>query len=95
MAQYNVGDKVQKKSDNTIGVIKNFLNRGTSINYQIEFQNGTKAWIDETNLKPFENILDPLEMFQNRKFSGIESFKRIISYQRLIGGLTNIFYINE
>ena len=92
MAQYNVGDKVQKKSDNTIGVIKNSLNRGTSINYQIEFSNGTKAWIDESNLKPFENIMDPLEMFQNQNFSGIESFKRIISYQRLIGGLTNIFY---
>lgn len=92
MAQYNIGDKVQKKSDNTIGIVKNSLNRGTSINYQIEFQNGTRTWIDESNLKPFENILDPLEMFQNRKFSGIESFKRIISYQRLIGGLTNIFY---
>lgn len=90
---YEIGSKVYKITDsNKIGTIKNFINTLNGIRYQVLFENGEIIYLSEDILAPYEEINTPLESFINRQFGSIEDYRRILSYQRLNGELTNLFY---
>lgn len=89
---FNVGDKVKKITDGKIGTVKGSIRTINGIKYQIQFDNGESVYFSEDILQEYQEIKTPLEAFSNFQFSGIDDYRRIMSFQRLTGDLTNMFY---
>lgn len=89
---FQIGDKVKKITDGSIGVVKSSINTTNGIKYQIQFENGTAIYLSEDILQPYQEIKTPLEAFANCQFAGIDDYKRLMSFERLTGDLTNMFY---
>lgn len=89
---FNTGDKVQKITDGKVGTIKGSINTANGIKYQVQFDNGESVYLSEDILQEYQEIKTPLEAFSNFQFSGIDDYRRIMSFQRLAGNLTNMFY---
>ncbi len=88
---FNIGDKVQKITDGRIGVIKS-VNSFSDNHYQVLFDNSELVYVSVDILKPYQEIKTPLEAFSNFQFGGVDDYRRIMTFQRLAGGLTNMFY---
>lgn len=86
------GDKVKKRSDGSVGEIIDKINHASGIRYQVRLENGENVYISEDMLEPYQEIKTPLDAFQNFQFHGIDDYKRVMSFQRLNGDLTNMFY---
>lgn len=89
---FNTGDKVKKITDGKIGVIKGSVLTGNGTKYQVQFENGEAVYLSEDILQEYQDIKTPLEAFSNFQFNGIDDYRRIMSFQRLTGDLTNMFY---
>ena len=89
---YSNGDKVKKITDGLIGEIVNSINTPSGIKYQVRFFNGDTIYISEDILELYKEVQTPIEAFCNFQFDGIDDFKRVLSFQRLTGNLTNMFY---
>lgn len=89
---FDLNEKVQKITDGKIGTVKNIINTNTGKRYQIHFDNGESPYISEEILIHYNEIKTPTALFESQIFYGVESFKRIMSFQRLMGDLTNMFY---
>lgn len=89
---FNTGDKVKKITDGKIGVIKDSVLTGNGTKYQVQFENGEAVYLSEDILQEYQDIKTPLESFSNFQFNGIDDYRRIMSFQRLTGDLTNMFY---
>ena len=85
---FSIGDKVQKLTDGKVGTIKNII----SGKYQVIFEDSSAPYLSEEILQPYQEILTPLDAFTKCKFSGITDYRRTLSFQRLSGELTNMFY---
>ena len=86
------GEKVKKITDGRVGVIKNSIQTGNGLRYQVQFENGEAVYLSEDILQTYQEIKTPLEAFANFQFNGIDDYKRIMAFQRLTGDLTNMFY---
>lgn len=89
---FNTGDKVKKITDGRVGIVKGSIRTGNGVKYQIQFDNGETVYLSEDILQVYQEIKTPLEAFSNFQFSGIDDYRRIMSFQRLTGDLTNMFY---
>lgn len=89
---FNTGDKVKKITDGKIGTIKDFVLTSNGTKYHVQFENGESVYFSEDILQEYQEIKTPLEAFSNFQFNGIDDYRRIMSFQRLTGDLTNMFY---
>ena len=89
---FNKGDKVKKITDGSVCEIISYMNTPAGIKYQVKKLDGEIVYISEENLEPYQEINTPIEAFQNFQFNGIDDYRRVMSFQRLNGGLTNMFY---
>lgn len=89
---FSIGDKVKKITDGKIGTIKNSVLTSNGTKYQVQFENGEIIYLSDEILQKYEEIKSPLESFSNFQFSGIDDYRRVMSFQRLTGDLTNMFY---
>ncbi len=89
---FNIGDKVKKITDGRVGIVKNTIQTGNGLKYQIQFDNGEAVYLSEDILESYQEIKTPLEAFSNFQFDGIEDYKRVMVFQRLTGDLTNMYY---
>ena len=89
---FNDGAKVQKITNKQVGVIKSSIALNSGIQYQVQFDNGSVVYLSEDMLEPYEEIMNIRDAFCDQQFSGIDSFKRTMTFQRLTGDLTNMFY---
>lgn len=89
---FNTGDKVKKITDGKIGTIKGSVLTSNGTKYQVQFENGESVYLSEDILQEYQEIKTPLEAFSNFQFNGIDDYRRIMSFQRLTGDLTNMFY---
>ena len=89
---FNIGDKVTKITDGKTGSIKNSMLTANGIKYQVQFDNGEAPYLSEDILEKYQEIKTPLEAFSNFQFRGIDDYRRLMSFERLKGELTNMFY---
>jgi len=89
---FSIGDRVQRKYDGKVGIIKSTINYSEGLRYQVQLENGPTVSVPEDQIVLFEEIPSEIELFQNGQFYSIDYFKRILSYQRVMGDLTNMFY---
>lgn len=89
---FGKGDKIKKITDGTYGEIISSLKFSTGIRYQVKLNTGETVYLSEDILEPYQEIKTPIEAFCNFQFSGIDDYRRVMSFQRLTGDLTNMFY---
>lgn len=89
---FEIGDKVKKITDGSVGEVLNSINTSSGTKYQVRIEGGETVYISEDILEPYQEIKTPIQAFCNFQFKGIDDFKRVLSFQRLSGGLTNMFY---
>lgn len=89
---FSKGDKVKKITDGSVGEVIDKLNHTSGIKYQIRLENGDNVYISEDVLELYQEIKTPIEAFCNFQFNGRDDYQRVMSFQRLSGDLTNMFY---
>lgn len=89
---FSKGDKVTKITDGSVGEVISSMKTPSGTKYQVKKSDGEIVYISEENLELYQEINTPIEAFQNFQFNGIDDYKRVMSFQRLNGGLTNMFY---
>lgn len=59
--------------------------------YKVQFGNSTIA-LPESSLRPLVQVSDPWEKMQNRSFSGVEHFRNLLTFHKLISPTSRVAY---
>lgn len=91
MNKFQIGDNVLDSFSKKSGVIQGNRERNGSIEWKVRFSQQDVQYIKTEYLEKF--IEDDLQgMFENGRFLGINELRRILSYTRIKGDVTNIYY---
>lgn len=85
------GDNVLDVFSKKIGIITGKRERNENIEWKVSFSPADVQFIKSDFLQKI-NEDDLQEMFENGRFLGITELKRILSYTRIKGDVTNIYY---
>ena len=89
MNKFQIGDNVLDSFSKKSGVIQGSRERNGSIEWKVRFSQQDVQYIKTEYLEKF--IEDDLQgMFENGRFLGINELRRILSYTRIKGDVTNI-----
>ena len=91
MNEFQLGDNVLDSFSKKTGVIQGSRERNGATEWKVRFSAQDVQYIKTEYLEKFvENDLQG--MFENGRFLGIEALRRILSYVRIKGDVTNIYY---
>ena len=89
--QFQKGDKVLNKITNKSGIVRLVRVRSNGVEEcKVEFSEQQTEFVKAIDLEKVSE--DPIELYENRVFMGIDTLKRVLTYARIKGDVTNIFY---
>ncbi len=91
MNEFQLGDNVVDSFSKKSGVVQGSRERHGTIEWKVRFSQQDVQYIKTEYLEKF--VEDDLQgMFENGRFLGINELRRILSYTRIKGDVTNIYY---
>lgn len=89
--KFEIGNQVMDIYEGDRGFISDRKENGGSRSYKVFFSQTKQPWIKEDELKLVEDK-GLLNRFADGEFCGVEELKRILSFVKIKGELTNIYY---
>ncbi len=90
--KFNLNDEVVNVYTGERGIVLGKKDVGGSIRWQIFISQQSKPWIKEDQLKKVDDEKDLVDRFYDGEFLGLQELKRILSFIRIKGDVTNIYY---
>ena len=90
---FSKGDKVKDRFSNVFGTLTGKTKADyAGMTYCVELDNGTLEWWQEKFMLPVPHQMDMYSSFKTGNMKNFDEFRRLMTYLRVRGELTNVFY---